>query len=392
MKLDRKKILYAVVVVVVLATLVTALMPEAARVTSAEVQSGPMIVTVDEKGWTRVRDRFVLTSPVAGRLHRVELDEGDQITEGQSVAILEPLPLDARQREEVLGRVEAVEAALREARSLAARAESNFAFARNERARVSRLAADGVVSSEALDQAQTSEEAAEREAEAAKHRVRTAASEVEVARAGLMAIDPARSGAERRIEIASPVSGSVLRILEENSRVVMAGEPLIEIGDRAGLEMVIEVLSSDAVRIHSGDRVIVEEWGGERPLHGAVILVEPSGFTKISALGIEEQRVFVVADLDDPPSGLGDGYRIQARVVIWESENALQVPVSALFRTGDAWSVFAIVEGKASLRTVEIGHRNSVVAEVVSGLEAGSVVVTHPGNEISDGARVEAVE
>ncbi len=387
MKVKRRTLIYLLVGVVLVVLLVFAFLPEPVPVETATVSRGPMNVTVDEKGETRVRDRFVITAPVTGEVGRIDLREGSRVQKGDVVAKITPPELDPRQKEEVTGGVDAAEASLREARSMVSRAEAAFELARKDRQRIARLAAEGIASAETLDQAKTAEQTARDDLAAARHRAETASAQLEVARAGLLSLRSSTSVA-RSIEVHSPVEGQVLRVPERSRRVVTAGEPLLIVSNASDIELVIEVLSADAVKISPGDPVIVDDWGGDQPLHGKVRVVEPSGFTRISALGIEEQRVNVIADLDQTPSSLGDGYRIEARIVVWENGDVLRVPVSALFRNGQDWNVFVVEGGHARVRTVRIGHRNSEVAEVTDGLKKGDVVITHPGNDVSDGAKV----
>ena len=368
-----------------LALLVLAMMPNPVPVDVAEATRGELVVTVDEKGQTRVRERYVVAAPVAGDLSRLELREGDRVSEGQVVATLVPPPLDARQREEVKSAVAAAEAALREAQAQAERASAAAELAAKDVARVRALTESGIASNELFDQADTADRAARRELEAARFRVRAARSELEAARAGLLAIG---GGANRRVDLVSPVDGQVLQIPERSTRVVRAGETVLTVGDPADVELMIEVLSSDAVRIEAGDRIIVEDWGGENPLEGTVRLVEPAGFTKISALGIEEQRVRVIGDLVEGSPSLGDAYRIEARIVVWTGESALRIPVSALFRSDGGWAVYAVEDGRAARKPVEIGHRSPLEAEVLSGLDEGARVILHPSNRIEEGVRV----
>ncbi len=371
--------------VVVLALLVMAMMPDAVPVDATEATSGELVVTVDEKGQTRVRERYVIAAPVAGDLARIDLREGDAVSEGQVVATLVPPPLDARQREEVRTAVAAAEAALREAEAQAERASANAELAAKDVERVRALSSSGVASSELLDQADTADRAAKRDLEAAQFRVRAVRSQLESAKAGLLAIS---GGANRQIDLQSPVDGQVLDIPERSTRVVRAGEAVLTVGDPSAIELMIEVLSADAVRIAAGDRIIIEDWGGDTPLEGSVRLVEPSGFTKISALGIEEQRVRVIGDLVELSPSLGDAYRIEARIVVWTGESVLRIPVSSLFRSDGGWAVYAVEDGRAIRKVVEIGHRSPLEAEVSGGLEEGAVVILHPSNLIEDGVRI----
>ena len=383
-----RTLIYAAIATVMLIVIVMAFVPDPIEVDTALVERGPMTVTIDEKGETRARERFTITAPVAGELRRIDLREGVAVSEGEVVAVIEPLPLDPRQRQEVSGRVEAASSALAEARSMVDRAEAAYSLAVSERQRAESLASDGIASAETLERAQAGERTARDELEAARSRVRSAAAELEVARAGLMAVDPGRGG--RLIEVRSPAAGEVLSVPDRSGRVVQPGQPLLEISNARDVEVVIEMLSSEAVKVEAGDPVIIEDWGGDAPLRGTVRLVEPSGFTKISALGIEEQRVNVIVDPESVPAALGDGYRVETRVVIWQSDDVLKVPISTLFRVGSQWALFVVESDEAVVREVEIGHQTDVEAEILSGVTAGDVVVLHPSNDLDDGSRVEA--
>jgi HlyD family secretion protein len=213
---------------------------------------------------------------------------------------------------------------------------------------------------------------------------------VELAKAGLLALDRSPGDGRRLVKLLTPVRGRVLRVLEKSERVVSAGTPLVVVGDPRKIEVVVDVLSTDAVKVSAGAPVLLEGWGGDHPIRAKVRLVEPYGFTKVSALGIEEQRVNIVADFVDPPGPLGDGYRVEARIVIWQSDNVLKVPVSALFRHGQGWSVFGVQNGRAMLREVGVGHRNSFDAEITRGLSPNVQVILHPSNDIQERLRVAA--
>jgi HlyD family secretion protein len=378
--------------------------PEAVRVEAAEVTRGPLRVTVDEEGETRVRERYVVAAPTTGRLLRIALDEGDRVEAGDLVARIAAVPLDPRDRAAAQARLEAAEARKSEADVRVGLARSTLDQSRRSAERAERLRAAGTLSAEALEEAQLALTRARREADAARESASAAAHEVEVARAALIA---ARTGASAAsdpapdptadpgcatgpcIEVRAPVAGSVLRVLEESERIVLAGAPLVEIGDPARLEIVVDVLSTDAVRIRPGADVWIEQWGGDRPLRAKVRRIEPSAFTKVSALGVEEQRVNVLADLLEGAEGLGDGYRVEARIVVWESPEVLRVPASALFRAGEAWAVFAVENGRARQREIELGERGSAQAEVRGHLVEGERVILHPSDRLADGARVE---
>ena len=397
MKGKRKRLKTALTAAAVLALLVVTAVPllrtKPLRVETAKASRGALTVTIDAEGKTRVRDRFTVAAPVAGRLRRVALRQGDAVRAGETVAHIEPpplAPLDPRQRAEGQARVQAAEATRREADAAAEHARADLEQARRELRRATSLVEDGVISRQEYERARNAEQTAAKDSEAARHRAEAASREIEVARAALIALDRGQGdGAQPAVAVRAPSGGRVLRVLEESERVVAAGTPLVELSNTAKLEVVLEVLSSDAVKIRPGAEVLVEGWGGDAPLVARVRLVEPSAFTKVSALGVEEQRVSVVADFADTAGALGDAYRVEARVVTWEG-GALKVPSSALFRRGARWCVFRVEGGRAREAEVEAGHRNQSEVEITTGLTEGDEVILHPPNEMADGAPVEA--
>jgi HlyD family secretion protein len=384
-----KRAFYAALGLGLLALLVLALMPKPLVVELATVEAGTLQVTVDEDGETRARDRYVVAAPAAGRVSRIDLRDGDAVAQGQPVAELWPLPLSSRERAEQLARIAAAEAALREAQSRSARSEADLAQRRRERVRTDDLVSNRFVSPQAAEQARSAETLAAEETAAAKARVRAAAADLEAARAALLAIDAGRAGGA--VTIRAPVASRVLRIPERSERVVVAGTGLMTLGDPARLEVVVDVLSQDAVKVRPGMPVLLEGWGGPKALRAQVRTVEPFAFTKVSALGVEEQRANIVADFVDPPGALGDGYRVEARIVVWSADNVLKVPASALFRQGEKWAAFVEESGRARLRQVEVGQRSALEAQILEGLKAGEQVVRHPSNTIEDGTRVVAM-
>jgi HlyD family secretion protein len=395
----RRRLLLAAGLAAALAILFVLFRADPVPVSVATAERAPLLVTVDEEGATRVRDRFAITAPTAGRLLRSELDAGDAVEADALVARIEPLPLDPREHAGASARLEAAEATLRAARAQVALTKASLEQARRSTARAEQLRQAGTLSAEAYEQAQLEKTRREQEHVAARFAADAAQHDVEVASAALLAAQDqsqatARGGprsGDARIDVRSPVAGRVLRVLEESERIVAAGTPLLEIGDPSSLELVIDVLSTDAVRIPAGARVLVEDWGGEGTLLARVRLVEPSGFTKISALGVEEQRVNVIADLDAPNAALGDGYRFEARIVVWEGEDVLQIPASALFRHAGVWSVFVVERSRARRREVSVGRRGGFAAEIREGLEPGEVVVLYPSDRLADGVRVRAL-
>ncbi len=383
-----KKILLAAVGVAAVALMVFVLLPAPLDVDGALVQAGAMQVTVDDQGETRSHDRFVLSAPVAGRLARIALHDGDAVAENQLVAQIAPLPLSKRELSEIVARVASAEAVAREAEQRVRHADEDLAQARREHERVRKLVQEGFVAPQAAEQARNMEVTAASELEAARFRARAAAADVKVVMSGLIASSAPAHGGGGLVQVRAPMSGRILRIHDPSERVVAAGTPLLTIGDLGGLEIVIELLSSEAVKVAPGMPVLVEGWGGDRALQAKVRRVEPYAVTKVSALGIEEKRVNVIADFVDPPGPIGDGFRVTARIVTWQTDKVLKVPASALFRCASAWCVFAVEEGRARRRSIDLGHRNLVEAEVTRGLAAGERVIRYPGNEVGDGVRV----
>lgn len=386
MPVSRSRLLMLAAAVGVLAFVAYLLVPAAVEVETAEVVTGPLQVTVDEDGEVRAHDRYGVAAPVAGRLLRVELEEGDLVAAGQTVARLAPLPLSAKERDEQQARLTAALALQREAEARLRHARTDRDQARRERTRSERLVAGGYLSPQIAEQARVAESTAAEEAGAAEQHARAAAADVVAARAGLLATESAARGA--LVSVRAPVAGKVLRISEKSERVVAAGAPILVVGDPTRFEAVIDVLSADAVRVRPGMTVLLEHWGGEPPLMAKVRRVEPAAFTKVSALGVEEQRVNVVADLPALPPGLGDGFRVEARIVVWEQGGVLKIPVGALFRHGEAWAVFVAEAGRARLRTITLGQRNGTEVQVLQGLAPGDRVVRHPGSALADGVRI----
>ena len=364
----------------------------------SQVTRGPIDVSIDDEGETRVRDRFVISAPLGGRVLRIELEPGDTVVASETVLAVflpsAPVLLDARSRAEAQAAVETALAAVGQAEAHYEQAAAEVTFSRAEVERYRRLSRDGIVSVEQMETSQLDLDTRQEALEAAEYAVRTALSELQAARVRLQRFSGRSAAADgETIEITSPVSGVVLRRLRESESVVPAGEALLEIGDPQQIEVVTDYLSKDAVRIRPGQEVLIDRWGGDRPLRGRVRRVEPSGFTKISALGVEEQRVNVVMDITDPPevwAGLGDGFRVETRVVVWQSEDELKAPTGALFRRDEGWAVFAVDGGRAVLRSIEIGERNAQEAQVLGGLEPGQEVVVYPSDSLSDGSRVAA--
>lgn len=385
----------AAAVVLVAALLAWGFWPEPVRVELAVVERKPLTVTIEEEGRTRVMDRYVISAPVDGVTCRVNLEIGDPVERGEVLLNISPLAsevLDPRGRARAEAAVAAAGAALRSAEERAVAEAAAAELADVELARLRPLAERGLVSREALDRAEAAARSAAAARQSAAFEVDVARYELQAARAAVEHVTEAEDGDLERIPIRSPVDGQVLDVAHECEGPVRTGEALLEIGDPAALEVVVEVLSADAVRIESGMPVLFDRWGGSEPLRGRVRTVEPAGFTKVSALGVEEQRVRVIIDFTSPTEKwrrLGDGYRVEARFVLWHEDDVLQVPASSLFRRGEAWAVFVVESGRARLRPVTLGQRTGLEAQVVEGLGTGERVVVYPSDAVDDGVRVQ---
>jgi HlyD family secretion protein len=388
--LFNRRVLIALAVVGVL--LAVALWPRSVVVETGAVTRGALMVTVDEEGVTRVRDRYVVSSPVAGRVLRIELEPGDTVRKGQPVARVraEAAPLlDERTRAEAQAAVEGARAALGRARAEEQRARATLAQLERELVRIRELAHNRVVSAQELEAREADAKVAQESVNAAVFAVQAATSDLQRATARLAPTSTAAAG--RVVTVDAPIDGVILKRMRESESIVPAGEPLLEVGDPHRLEIVSDLLSTDAVRVKPGARALIEQWGGEQRLDARVRRVEPAGFTKVSALGVEEQRVNVVLDFVDPAAAfaaLGDAYRVEVRVVLWEGKDVLRVPTSALFREGEGWAVYRINDGRAHRTPVELGHQTGQEAEVVSGLDEGARVILHPADTLADGSHV----
>jgi len=357
--------------------------PSPRVVETAVVGRGPVQVTIEEDGETRAIDRYGIASPVTGRLLRVTLREGDLVKPGQVVAEIAPTPLSAADRDLLAARLESARALEAEALERVRRADADAAQAARERKRVADLVAGKFMSPQALEQAESAVSMKTADLAAARSRAVSAAADVRAAQAALASV---RANAPT-VRVDSPVAGRVLRIAEKSERVVTPGTVLVTVGDPAALEVAVDVLSNDAVRVKPGMRMLLTGWGGDE-IEAVVRTVEPAAFRKVSALGVEEQRVWVVADLKAPPPGLGDAYRVDARIVVAEKAGALRVPAGALFRRDGRWHAFVVEGGRLALRVVEAGLRGARDVEVVAGLSEGAQVVLYPGNDLAEGARV----
>jgi HlyD family secretion protein len=394
----KRILLWSLLGLILVATLVWAFIPKPIPVDILTLQPGEMTVSVDEEGETRVRDVFVLSAPISGRALRIDAEVGDEVLARQTkVAEIEPTDatlLDPRSEAQAHADIRAAEANLVLAEASVKEARVELDFAQSELKRARKLRADAVMSERELEDAQRTFRTRQAALETVIANRQARQAELERARAQLILPTEVRVKSEECpcVPIRSPVDGRILKILHKSEGVVSAGEPLVEIGDPADLEIVADLLSSDAVKVEKGQQVIIENWGGSESLAGVVRRVEPFGFTKVSALGIEEQRVNVIIDFTSPKeawSRIAHGYQVDVRIVLWRGGKVLKIPLTALFRESEKWAVFVEQEGKASRRGVTLGKRTGLEAEVLSGLSTGDRVVVHPGDRIAEGVQIE---
>lgn len=386
----RKHPIIVLIAVIVIGLLIWGYWPQPVWVEAVTVKRAPMTVLVEEEGRTRVIDRYVIAAPVDGVTCRVSLNVGDPVKQGEMLLGITPLEsqvLDPRSRAEAKARVAAAESALESARDQAESAKASADFYSSEVKRLRPLLERGVISKGEFDKAKMNVLTTKANLRSANHAVEVANYDLQAAKTML----EYHAGTERepaeRVPVTSPINGRILKIYHECKGPVRTGEPLLEVGDPEVLEVEVDVLSSDAVKIKPGMSVLFERWGGSKPLEGIVRTIEPVGFTKISALGVEEQRVLIIADFTSPKElwqRLGDGYRVDAQFILWQEDNVLQVPASSVFRYNDGWAVFVIENRRAQRREVKLGQRNGLIAQILDGLQKGERVINHPSDDVED--------
>jgi HlyD family secretion protein len=388
-------------VAVVAIGLVLAFLPHPTLVDIGDVVRGPMMVTIDEEGQTEVDSPFVVSAPITGQLLRVTMRAGDAVVQGETVVArmlpANPAALDVRSREQANASVDAAAAALRLARANLTKAVSSQKLTARDLAREQQLLEKGLTTRAALDSATSSADTAAAAVTAAEAEIAAREADLANARALLIGFgDAAAAGAgageEQAIPLYAPATGSILAVMQQSATTLTAGTPIMQIGNiREDLQVVCALLSTDAVQVAPGERVLIGNWGGPAALEGVVDRVDPNAFTKVSALGVEEQRVNVFVRFTGAPetrASLGNGFRVEVRIVTWEDADALVIPSSALFRDGEAWAAFVVEGGRAVLHRLDVGHNNGVEAEVLGGLEAGARVVLYPSSGLADGQLV----
>jgi HlyD family secretion protein len=393
MRRQKRSIVIGLVLLVLVAFgLYWLFIPQPVLVETAQIVTTSFKDTIDEDGRTRVRDRYLVSAPLSGRLQRMALDAGDAVQAGQTLAIITPAIsplLDPRVKLELEAQVGAAEAAVEEAGSNYENAKVLMSQASANLERTKQLVQRNVAPRAQLDRDQFLYLSAQRQANAAEGRSHAATHVLEQARAALKSASNPEPG--ESFSVISPVAGRILKVVQESETVVSLGAPLLELGDPADLEVAVDLLTTDAIRVKEGDKVIVTRWGGGADLQGAVRRVEPSAFTKVSALGVEEQRVWVIVDITSPREtwiSLGDGYRVEVKIIVGETDHATVVPVGALFRRGDTWNVFVVEDGRAQIRQIQVAHLSAGLADVAEGLRPGEIVVLYPPAALTEGSRI----
>ncbi|MBK9574679.1 MAG: HlyD family efflux transporter periplasmic adaptor subunit [Rhodoferax sp.] len=390
----RRRALWGVLVALGAWGLFLGLHPQAVEVDLGTATRGVLRATLEQEGRTRVLDRYVVAAPVSGYARRLRFEVGQAVERGAVLVELEPVraeALDSRRRAEAQARIAAAQSGVSAAEQRANAAASAAELAQAELQRTRALRQQGHVSAAAEDRAASEAQRSSAELRSAQFAVAAARHELEAARATLQHAGSA--GTADLVAVRAPVAGKLLKIAHKSEGTVATGQPLVEIGDPKALEVEVDLLSADAVRIQPGTRVVFERWGGEGALEGAVRAIEPAGFTKVSALGVEEQRVWVIVSFTSPAAQwqrLGDGYRVEASFILWEGKDILQIPASALFRDGDGWATFVVQQGKAVKRVVQVGQRTGLAAQIVAGIQAGERVISHPDDRVREGVSVKA--
>ncbi len=400
MKFSLRTIIWAFVLLAMIFAGTFALTPKPVDVEFATVTEGPLVVSVREDGKTRIREKYIVSAPVAGRLSRIELEAGDEVSsENTLLAVIQPsvpVMLDARSRTQAEARVQGAEASVRRSKSSAEQAKITHELNKSKFDRAKRLMPDKAISRDDYDTAKTKYLASLQAIKSSKFDAEIASFELELARAAASQFNGDEiNEVGKPFEIFAPVAGKILKVFQESAAVVGVGTPLLEIGDPRNLEIEVDVLSIDAVRIKPSAELTIEHWGGRSPLRGNVRVIEPAAFTKISSLGVEEQRVNIIADFNeqaDRIAMLGDGYRVEARITIDELQNVLLVPNSSLFRYRRQWHVFIIDDDIAQMQPVTVGIQNESHTQIVKGLVHGAKVIVYPSDEIQSGTTVRLIK
>ena len=395
MKFSIRNLIWGIVLLALLVVGGMAFRPQPVDVETAAAELGELEIFVREDGKTRIREKYVVSTPMAGRLARIELNVGDEICDAATrIAVIQPVQpsmLDARSEAQARARVDQTQTAVRRAEAAAEQVRVELELAQTKLERAEKLAASRAISSTEFDDTRSRYQLLSQRMRTAEFDSEIARYELQMAQAALLQYSDSPEASGTPFEVFAPVHGQVLRVFQESATVVDLGMPLVEVGDPQNLEIEIDVLSTDAVRIRPGAHLSIDHWGGDHPLHGTVRRVEPAAYTKISSLGVEEQRVNIIADFNEPLERLiplGDGYRVEAKIIVEALQQVVVVPNSSLFRYQRQWHVFAIDGDRAYRRPITLGKQNETHSEIVEGLAPGTEVVLYPSDQIGDGSWV----
>ena len=390
----RQHPVIATTVILIIVLLIWGFRPQPILVETITVKRAPLTIAIEEEGRSRVIDRYIISAPVNGVACRLHLKVGNDVEQGQVLLSITPLAsevLDPRRRAQAQAKVFAAKSTLRAAEEQARAATAAAKLANNELRRLNPLLVKGLISREAYDKAATEAKTSTANKRSSDFNVDVAKYELQAAQTVLEYTAGNDAEPAERVPVLSPITGKILKVQRQCKGPVSTGEALLEVGDPSALEVEVDVLSSDAVKIKQGMKVLFDRWGGEQPLEGIVRVIEPVGFTKVSALGVEEQRVLIISDFSSPQAlwqRIGDGYRVEAKFILWQQNDVLQIPASSLFRYQDGWAVFIVEEGHAKRRKIRVGQRNGLTAQILGGIVEGETVINHPSDDVDHERKV----
>ena len=383
-----------IIAILIIAMLTWGFRTQPVLVETVAAKRAPLIITIEEEGRTRVIDRYIISAPVDGVACRLHLNVGDTVEQGQVLLAITPREsqvLDPRSRAQAQAKVSAAKSTLRAAEEQARAATAAAKLASNEMKRLSPLLEKALISREAFDKVKTEAQTSSANKRSADFNVDVAKYELQAAQTMFAYSASTTNEPAERVPVLSPITGKILKVKRQCKGPVRTGEELLEVGDPAALEIEVDVLSADAVKIKQGMKVLLDRWGGDQPLEAVVRLIEPIGFTKISALGVEEQRVLIISNFTSPHDlwqRIGDGYRVEAKFILWQDDDVLQIPASSLFRYKDGWAVFVAKDGYAQRREVSLGQRNGLTAQVLEGIKTGELVINHPSDDVENDSKI----
>jgi len=390
----RQHPVITIIAILIIAMLMWGFRTQPVLVETVAAKRAPLIITIEEEGRTRVIDRYIISAPVDGVACRLHLNVGDTVEQGKVLLAITPREsqvLDPRSRAQAKAKVSAAKSTLRAAEEQARAATAAARLASNEMKRLTPLLGKALISREAFDKVKTEAQTSSANKRSADFNVDVAKYELQAAQTMFAYSASTTNEPAERVPVLSPITGKILKVKRQCKGPVRTGEELLEVGDPSALEIEVDVLSADAVKIKQGMKVLLDRWGGDQPLEAVVRLIEPIGFTKISALGVEEQRVLIISNFTSPHDlwqRIGDGYRVEAKFILWQDDDVLQIPASSLFRYKDGWAVFVAKDGYAQRREVSLGQRNGLTAQVLEGIKTGELVINHPSDDVENDSKI----